>query len=149
LLHQQHLLMTNVSWDFYESLLAQIGDRPLRVTYSRGDMEIMAPLLEHEVAKSAIGQLLEMLAVELDIPFDGFGSTTFKDAEAEAGLEPDECYYSQNAPRVRGMKRFDPAIDPPPDPIAEFTQFVRRIPVEGHTAVLREFRNWVRTLPTG
>lgn len=164
----------------------------------------MAPLLEHEVPKTAISQLLEMLAVELDIPFDGFGSTTFKNAEAASGLEPDECYYSQNAARVRGMKRFDPAIDPPPDlaieiditsrsiprqpihaalgvpelwrfdgdritilvltegeyravdrsvlfpflPIDEFTQFVRRIPVEGHTAVLREFRNWVRTLPT-
>ncbi len=32
-----------------------------------------------------------------------------------AGIEPDDCFYIQNAQRMVGKKRLDLAIDPPPD----------------------------------
>ena len=32
----QHLVMEGASWDLYERLLADIGDRPMRVTYDQG-----------------------------------------------------------------------------------------------------------------
>jgi Uma2 family endonuclease len=115
LLDQQHLVMDEVSWSFYEHVLGEVGDRPIRVTYCDGTIEIMSPLPEHEIVKKAIGWLLETLAVELNIPMLAFGSTTFRRKNKRVGLEPDECYYLHNADKVRGMKRFNPAVHPPPD----------------------------------
>jgi Uma2 family endonuclease len=54
----QHLVLDYVSWDFYERLLQEIGDRPLRVTFHRGRIEIMPPLGRHELEKRAIGSLV-------------------------------------------------------------------------------------------
>lgn len=31
------------------------------------------------------------------------------------GLEPDQCYYVRNEPAVRGKRKLDLSIDPPPD----------------------------------
>lgn len=115
LLDQQHLVVDHVSWTLYERILEEIGDRQLRVTFHRGRMEIMAPLAEHEFPTGAIARLLEAMTVELDIDLAKLRSTTFRREDAQAGLEPDECYYLKNADRIRGMKRFDPAIYPPPD----------------------------------
>jgi Uma2 family endonuclease len=202
LLEQQHLVMHGASWALYDRLLAEAGDRPLRITYDHGILEIMAPLAEHEFPKGAIRRLVEAMADEFDIAMTNLGSTTFRREDAEAGLEPDECFYLQNAPRVAGMKRFDPAIYPPPDlaieiditsrsvprepiyaalgvrelwrfdgdqvtvftldrgvyhgvdrspafpflPMQAFSGFVRRMVSEVQTPVVREFREWVRTL---
>jgi Uma2 family endonuclease len=115
LFEYQHLVLDYVSWDFYERLLQEIGNRPIRVTFHRGRIEIMAPLAEHELEKRAIGRLLEQLTLEFKIPIRCFGSTTFRREDKQAGLEPDECYYLRNDPKVRGMMRFDPAVHPVPD----------------------------------
>lgn len=125
---QQHLVMDNVSWSFYESFLEQVGERPLRVTFHRGRMEMMAPLAEHESPTGAIARLLEAMTVALGIEMDKFRSTTFRREDAQAGLEPDECYYLNNADRVRGMKRFDPEIHPAPDLAIEIDITSRSIP---------------------
>lgn len=45
--------------------------------------------------------------------YEPFGSTTFKQ-EGVAGVEPDACFYIQNAPQMRGRRRLQPG-DPPPD----------------------------------
>jgi len=124
----QHLVLDGISWAFYERLLDEIGDRPIRVTYSHGSLEIMPPLPEHEIAKKAIAQLIELLTLELGIPRACFGSTTFRREDKGGGLEPDECYYFDNAPRVRGMKRFDPAVHPAPDLGIEIDITQRSIP---------------------
>ena len=110
-----YLLMDDVPWAFYEATLKQIGDRPLRVTYCDGRMEIMSPLPDHEKPKKAIARLVEALTEELDINLAPLGSTTFRWKKKQTGFEPDECYYIQNEPKVRDMKRFDPAKFPPPD----------------------------------
>jgi Uma2 family endonuclease len=125
---EQHLVLRHISWDFYEHLLAEIGDRPLRVTYSQGSMEIMAPLPKHEAAKKVIAQLIELMTLELAIPRACFGSTTFRREDKESGLEPDECYYIQNAARVRGMERFDPNLHPVPDLAIEVDITRRSVP---------------------
>ncbi|MEM9267271.1 MAG: Uma2 family endonuclease [Cyanobacteria bacterium P01_F01_bin.13] len=49
-----------------------------------------------------------------DKDWEDFGSTTFRKLQ-EAGLEPDTCFYIQNAECMRGCERFDPEQDPPPD----------------------------------
>ena len=34
-------------------------------------------------------------------------------------MEPDECFYVQNEPKVRGKHRWNPKRDPPPDLVIE------------------------------
>lgn len=88
----------------------------------------MPPLAEHELEKRAIGRLVENLTQELRMPIRCFGSTTFWGDEAQAGLEPDECYYLKNESKVRQMKRFDPAVYPAPDLAIEIDITRRSIP---------------------
>jgi len=43
LTNQQHLVMHDVSWDFYSRVLEAIGDGALRVTFNDGSIEIYSP----------------------------------------------------------------------------------------------------------
>jgi len=128
LLDQQHIVLDYVSWDFYERVLEEIGNRPIQVTFSDGSIEIMSPLPEHEWVKKALARLIELLAVELSIPMASYGSSTFRREDKQKGLEPDECYYLKNADRVRGMKEFDPSVHPAPDLAVEIDITTRSIP---------------------
>ena len=47
------------------------------------------------------------------------GSMTFKRPRKQRGLEPDECYWIQNEPLVRGKDEIDLRKDPPPDLVLE------------------------------
>jgi Uma2 family endonuclease len=48
----QQLLLEDVSWQQFESILAELGEhRAARLSYSHGFLEIMVPLPEHEKAK--------------------------------------------------------------------------------------------------
>lgn len=112
---QQHLVLSDVDWEFYEHVLGKIGNRPIRVSFFEGTIEIMAPLSRHEIAKSAIGRLIESLAFELDIDLLPAGSTTFRREDKSAGLEPDECYYTKSAARIQSRGQVESSGDPPPD----------------------------------
>ena len=142
LLDQQHIVLDDVSWSFYERVLEELGNRPTRVTYFCGRIEIMAPLAEHESSKRYIGSLIDVLTLELNIASARFGSTTFRREDTQSGLEPDECYYFRNAARVRGMKRFDPAIHPAPDLAIEVDITSRSIAREPIYADLRVPELW-------
>lgn len=110
------LLMKDISWSKYQSILAELGEnRNYRISYSQGVLEIMAPLPEHEVSKKIIGNLVEIILEELDIEFWSLGSTTFDKEIMEAGVEPDDCFYIENEAKVRGKDRINLEIDPPPD----------------------------------
>jgi len=112
----QQLLMTNVSWQMYEQLLEEFGEkRSSRINYSQGVLEIMVPLPEHEVNKIMIGDLVKTLLEELDIEFWSLGSTTFKSQTMNQGIEADDCFYIENEAAVRGKNRLDLTVDPPPD----------------------------------
>jgi Uma2 family endonuclease len=124
----QHFVMEDASWDLYEKLLRDIGDRPIRVTYDQGRMEIMSPLPEHERPKGIIGRMIEMLAFELNMPMVNLGSTTFRKKSKAKGLEPDECYYFRDEAKMRGRKRLDLRRDPPPELVAEIDVTSRSVP---------------------
>lgn len=112
----QRLLLRDVSWGEFEAILTELGDhRSSRVAYEQGSLEIMVPLPEHEFDKEMISDLLKALLEELDIEFLTLGSTTFKNEAMLAGIEPDQCFYIRNEMAVRGKKRLDLAVDPPPD----------------------------------
>ncbi|NJK99505.1 MAG: Uma2 family endonuclease [Spirulinaceae cyanobacterium SM2_1_0] len=91
---EQRLLLHGVSWQQYESLLAVLGDRfpALRLSYLAGVLEIMTNSPEHEELKKVIGMLLEAYFQETRTRFHAGGSTPFRQAAQQRGLEPDECY---------------------------------------------------------
>ncbi|NEO98043.1 MAG: Uma2 family endonuclease [Symploca sp. SIO2E9] len=110
------LLLKNVDWQMFEKILEDLGEtRASRVSYSKGLLEIMTPLAEHEDDKVIIGDLVKALLEELDIEFRSLGSTTFKNRKMEQGLEADDCFYIQNEAAIRGKQRIDLNFDPPPD----------------------------------
>lgn len=112
----QTLVLRDVDWDEFEALLEELGEhRNSRIAYYGQQLEIMAPLPEHEIDKIFISTLVEALLEELDIEFYPLGSTTFKNKFLGLGLEPDNCFYIENEAKVRGLKRWDATIDPPPD----------------------------------
>jgi Uma2 family endonuclease len=78
-------------------------------------LEIMSPSREHERCKTYLGRMIESMTEEWAIPISSGGSTTLKSQMLAKGVEPDECYYIANEPRVRGRDELDLGVDPPPD----------------------------------
>ncbi|HLP89543.1 MAG TPA: Uma2 family endonuclease [Nostocaceae cyanobacterium] len=112
----QRVLLQNVTWTELETILEELGEhRAARIAYDQGTLELMAPLPEHEDDKEIISDLVKALLEELDIEFRCLGSTTFKNQFMEKGIEPDQCFYIKNEALIRGKKRLDLTIDPPPD----------------------------------
>ncbi|NER36607.1 MAG: Uma2 family endonuclease [Oscillatoria sp. SIO1A7] len=88
-----HLLLENVTWADYQTLLKGFGDRPqLRSCYLEGTLEIMAASPEHEAIKKNIARLIELYALEKDIRLFSCGSTTVRREAKSRGVEPDESY---------------------------------------------------------
>ena len=112
----QCLILREISWAEFEAILEELGEhRGARVAYYQGVLEIRMPLPEHEKAKIIIGEFVKILLDELEIDWEPYGSTTFKRQEMFAGLEPDDCFYIQNAARMIGQNRLNLSVDPPPD----------------------------------
>jgi Uma2 family endonuclease len=110
--------LSGISWQTYESLLNELTERRFRLTYYRGNLEIMALSPEHEFNKKVLGRFMETLAEALELQIYPLGSTTLKRPEL-SGAEPDECFYFRNIGAVRGKKRLDLGTDPVPDLVLE------------------------------
>jgi Uma2 family endonuclease len=113
---EERTLLQGISWNLYENLLAEIGDNgKARLSYYRGDLEFMTPLPSHENYNRQIDRAIVVLAEELNMDYNLFGSMTIKRPDLESGKEPDSCYYIANEAAVRGKTKFDFTQDPPPD----------------------------------
>ncbi|MBD2360959.1 Uma2 family endonuclease [Anabaena minutissima FACHB-250] len=111
----QCLTLRDISWAEFEAILDEIGEhRAARVAYYQGVLEIRMPLPEHEVTKELIGDMVKLLLDELKLDWEAYGSTRFKRSEMSAGVEPDTCFYIQNASKMIGKRRLDLSVDPPP-----------------------------------
>ena len=105
----------NLSWQDFETILTNLGEkRSTRVAYYRGTLEIMSPLAIHERPHRIIAYIVTAILEAQERDWDDFGSTTFKRPEI-AGVEPDTCFYIQNARCVQGCTNMDLAVYPPPD----------------------------------
>jgi len=112
----QQLLVEDVNWEQFESILAELGERRAsRLSYSNGRLEIMVPVAEHEKAKEIIGDMVKILLEARQIAFESLGSTTLKNERMSQAVEPDTCFYIQNQAAVIGKNRLDMSVDPPPD----------------------------------
>lgn len=109
-------LTIDANWEEFNEILEELGDkRSSRITYNNGQLKIMVPLPEHEAKKCFLATFVEILLDEFDLDFYPLGATTFRNLAMGQGVEPDHCFYIQNADAVRGKKRLDLTIDPPPD----------------------------------
>jgi Uma2 family endonuclease len=116
LLEGEHrIVLRGVGWKGYQSLRRIIGDRPVRLTYDRGDVELMSPQPKHERKKSLLGQFVRILARELRLPVMPMGSTTFNRRDLDKGIEADESFYLGDLERIRDADHIDLEVDPPPD----------------------------------
>ena len=114
------ILLTNISWKTYESLLNELTQqRGIRLTYDRGNLEIMTPSAPHEGSKKILGRFVESVSEELNIEIRSLGSLTCRREDLARGLEPDQCYYIQNEDVVWDKEQIDLNQDPPPDLVLE------------------------------
>jgi len=106
----QHVILHGLRWADYEALLAMRGDSPgTRITYLEGELELMAPSIDHEQFKIRLGRLLIAYAEARGIALEGFGSWTLRAEARERGVEPDEC-YTLGVPQTR-PERPDIAVE--------------------------------------
>jgi Uma2 family endonuclease len=112
---EQRLRLSNIPWDTYVLYSDGLGPRHIRVTYDRGEMEIMTLSSKHERRKKLLAQLVEALTEEMKMDRASGGSMTCRREDLKRGLEGDECYWIENEPLVRGRDQIDLAVDPPPD----------------------------------
>jgi Uma2 family endonuclease len=102
------IVLTQVSWGEYENLLQAWGDhRSTRFAYDRGWLEVRMPSPLHEIINRLLAKIIFTLAEELGLEANDLGSTTFNRPDLARGIEPDSCFYIQNAHLVSGL---DPKI---------------------------------------
>ena len=112
---ENRVVIRDVGWQGYQTLLNLVGDQPVRITYDRGDVELMSPLLKHERNRSRLGRMVGVLTEELEIPTMSAGATTLKREDLDRGLEADESFYLWDLTRISDPDNLDLEIDPPPD----------------------------------
>jgi Uma2 family endonuclease len=109
-------VLYGIDWQTYTRLLRAFeGRRRIRLTYDRGTLEIMAPMLEHEGPSYLMGRFIDVLTEELQLPCRAGGSVTLRRRRKQRGLEPDKCYWIASAAALQGRMRLDLRTDPPPD----------------------------------
>jgi Uma2 family endonuclease len=113
---RQMLTLDGITWEQYVTISDALPDWPgLRITFDGERLELMSTSQRHERIKKLIGQMIEMLTLELDYDRQSGGNVTFRREDLEKGLEPDECYWIARAREMIGVDDWDPAVHPPPD----------------------------------
>ena len=108
----QNIQLSGISWQTYETLLAEFSHKPQRLRYNRGHLEILEPSPEHQFYKTIISRFVETLAEEFGVNIAAVGSTNFQRAELSI-TKPNECFYIQNLCAIKGQKNIDTSQNPP------------------------------------
>lgn len=113
---RNRVLLQGADWQTYTRLLRAFAQRrSVRLTYDRGDLEIMSPLPGHENDAYLLGRFVDTLTEEHGVEVFAGRSTTFRRRKKQRGLEADNSYWIKNQALVRGKRRIDLRVDPPPD----------------------------------
>lgn len=116
---EQRVVFRGVSWDAYLQILNALPQtRASRLTYDDGVLEITMPLEDHEFSGRLIERFILTLVEWLGMRLKTMGSTTMTYPSLRKSAEPDNAYYIQNQPLVKG-RNVDFAQDPPPDLVVE------------------------------
>ncbi len=127
------VLLTDVSWAEYENFLQQFLDKnSLSLAYNNETLEIMTKSLTHEDFSRAIYNFVLAYCEHFDLNLESSGSTTFKRARFQKGVEPDECFYVNSAEKVINLGKIDWEEYPVPDVAVEIdlsTESLDKFPI--------------------
>lgn len=112
---EERVLLRDVPWSLYTQLNDNPANYHLRMTYDRGVLEIMSPSALHELYANLIDRFIQEVTTESGQALISLGSTTWRWAPDEKGLESDNCYYIARAGLVMEGDEVDLQSDPPPD----------------------------------
>ena len=109
------VVLHGVSWKMYRRLRKMSENRHIRMTYDRGELELMSPSPLHEKISTLLGNLINIWTIDRRIPIASCRTMTIRRAEIKRGFEPDNCYYVQHEPQMWDKNRINFKVDPPPD----------------------------------
>jgi Uma2 family endonuclease len=116
---EQRVVLRGLSWDGYLQILNALPQsRAARLTYDDGVLEITVPLELHEFSGRLIERFVFTLIELIGSKIKTMGSTTMNYPGFKKGAEPDNAYYIQHQPLVKG-RNVDFSQDPPPDLVVE------------------------------
>ncbi len=140
----QQIVLDHVSWETYESLLADYVDSSVpHFTYDRGKLEIVSPSIPHETDSQTLGLLIELVAAEWETNIRNVGSATFKRKDLQRGFEADMTFYIHHEGQVRDKQRIDLSVDPPPDLLIEIevtNSAIAKLPIYAEIGVPEVWR---------
>ena len=114
------LVQHGISWNDYEELLDAVGEASsLRICYDEGTLQVMTLSQRHEKYSTLIERMVDRLSSFLRVRVLFYGSATMKKRQKQKGVEPDACFYVQNAAVVGTKDEIDFNTDPPPDVVVE------------------------------
>jgi len=114
------LIQHGVDWHDYEELLGAIGDAPgLHISFDDGTLQIMTLSQRHEKYSTLIERMVDRVSSVLRIKVLFYGPATMRKKQKQKGVEPDACFYVQNASMVGTKDEIDFNNDPPPDVAVE------------------------------
>ena len=111
----QRVHLEGISWGTYQALLNEMGNhRAAYLLYDQGFLEITMPSELHEIINRLLDRIITALTEELTLKIKAYGSTTLDREDLAKGIEPDSCYYIQNADQI-STRKLNLLSDPPPD----------------------------------
>ena len=111
----QRVILHGVPWATYVALRDVPESRNVRMTYDRGELEMMSPSKRHEVCAHLLGRLIETWSEEVDIDIQSCRAMTCRREDLERGFDPDNSYYVKHEEQVWQKMELDLSVDPPPD----------------------------------
>jgi Uma2 family endonuclease len=109
------VVLYGVTWEAYQALRSPEGNNHLRMTFDRGELEIMSPSKKHEQISYLVGRMIDEWTIARDIEIHAGRTTTFCRQDLDRGLEPDNCYWIAHEALVREFEQIDLSAHPPPD----------------------------------
>ena len=112
---EQRVLINGISYELYKQICDEIGEQPVRLSFSDDCLEIMNTQPPHEFYKKVLAKLVEAIFFERDMRIRSGGAITIRHDVKQKGFEPDECWWIAHEPNIRGKSTLDFRSDPPPD----------------------------------
>ena len=110
------ICISGIDRDGYMNIFQQLGeDRSTRIAYNNRILEIRMPGQLHESINRLLAAIVMTLAEEFGYEFNNLGSMTIDRPTLEKAIEPDSCFYIQNACDGQGMEQTISNSDLPPD----------------------------------
>ncbi len=94
---EKKVTLPKVSWEKLEALLTELGpQRSVRITYDRGQLEMLDPHAQRDRVQRLMESLLMLIADEVGDDLVNCGSVLLKQAALGLAIQPDACYYPRD-----------------------------------------------------